>query len=75
MSYIRLYTSVHSQVYTSPTIRFNMMARHVKSIYTNLARVKSTLHNIRYYLAAKIDFTRKPILAAPDLQSLTQNLT
>ena len=22
---------------------------------------------IRYYLAAKIDFTRKPILAAPDL--------
>ena len=25
---------------------------------------------IRYYLAAKIDFTRKPILAAPDLASV-----
>ncbi len=31
-----------------------------------MARVKSTFC-IRYYLAAKIDFTRKPILAAPDL--------
>ena len=66
MSYIRLYTSVHSQVYTSPTIRFNMKARHVKSNLLKVSTCKIDFTYIRYYLAAKTDFTRKPILAAPD---------
>jgi hypothetical protein len=39
---------------------------HVKSILHEFGKCK-----IDYYLAAKIDFTRKPILAAPELLQRT----
>ena len=40
---------------------------HVKSILHEFGTCKIDFTYIRYYLAAKIDFTGFPILAAPDL--------
>ena len=39
----------------------------VKSILHEFCKCKIDFLYIQYYLAAKINFTRKPILAAPDL--------
>ncbi len=65
--YNRLYTSVVSQVYTSPTIfDFTQKAMHVKSILHEFGTCKINFMYIQYYLAAKIDFMGFPILAAPD---------
>jgi hypothetical protein len=78
MWYIRIYTgngdvifeykSVHMSVYTSPPIfDLTQKAGHVKSNLHEFGTCKINFLYIRYYLAAKIDFTRKPMLAAPDL--------
>ena len=40
---------------------------HVKSILHEFGTCKIDFTYIRYYLAAKIDFTGFPILAAPDV--------
>ena len=42
---------------------------HVKSILHEFGTCKIDFTYIRYYLAAKIDFTGFPILAAPEMQS------
>jgi hypothetical protein len=48
---------------------------HVKSILHEFGTCKIDFRYIRYYLAAKIDFTVFPILAAPDLLPVTQQAT
>ncbi len=79
--YIRIYigggrlysinTSIVSQVwYMSPNIQFYMKGEHVKSILHEFGTCKIDFTYIRYYLAAKIDFTGFPILAAPDLSKM-----
>ncbi len=55
-------------MYTSPTIfDFTRKVTHVKSNLHEFCTCKIDFTYIRYYLAAKIDFTVFPILAAPDL--------
>ena len=47
----------------------------VKSILHKFGTCKIDFLYIGFYLAAKIDFTRKPILAAPVPPSVTQKVT
>ena len=47
-----------------------MKGEAYKIEFTHIWHIKIDITYIRYYLAAKIDFTRKPILAVPDLASL-----
>ena len=68
--YSIIHVSAQSGVHIANYIRFNMKARHVKSNLLKVSTCKIDFTYIRYYLAAKIDFTRKPILAAPDLLAI-----
>ncbi len=69
--YIWIYTPVpvHTSVYTSlPTFNSTWKAGHVKLNLHEFGTCKIDFLYIQYYPAAKIDSTRKPLLAAPDLQ-------
>ena len=68
--YSIIHVSAQSGVHITNYIRFNMKARHVKSNLLKVSTCKIDFTYIQYYLAAKIDFTRKPILAAPDLLAI-----
>ena len=55
-------------MYTSlPIFDLTRKVRHLKSNLHEFGTCKIGFLYIRYYMAAKIDFTRSPILAAPDL--------
>jgi len=64
--YSNIHVSAHVSVHIVAYIRFKRKTGHVKSNLHKFGTCKINFLYIRYYLAAKIDFTIKPILAAPD---------
>ena len=62
---------VHVSVHIIAYIQFNTTNRRVELNLYKFTCAKLTLTYIRYYMAAKLNFTGKTILAAPDLTYLS----